>query len=160
MLTKRKPPIEQNSETIRVRWLIRRDLPDIQWIENRSFDKPIDPDTMLRLVRSQNTTGFVAEVEKTVVGYAILMNDGELSIVRLAVDPVFRRMGVGGRIVRRIKERMTYKMPVVRTCLCDRNLGGHLFLKSQGFIAGSVVRRPDGMSDMYEFSFREEWEDE
>lgn len=93
--------------------------------------------------------GLVAELDRDErpVGYVLVL-DGAIS--RIAVAPIFRRMGVGAELLRAAKKRSLAHSGVrLHSCrVPDSLLAAHHFFKSQGFLAN----RPAPGDDCYLFS--------
>ena len=56
---------------VHIRWMIRRDMPEVLDIENRSFEFPWSEEEFIRCLRQRNCIGMVAEHEQHVVGFMI-----------------------------------------------------------------------------------------
>src|SRR5690606_11527131 len=61
----------QSKERLRVhiRWMIRRDMPEVLQIEKASFEFPWYEDDFIRCLRQRNCIGMVAEQGERVVGF-------------------------------------------------------------------------------------------
>lgn len=96
---------------VRIRWLIRQDMVDVLRIENLCFDFPWCDDDFLCYLRRRNCIGMVAEANGIdgwrIVGFMIYeLNKGWLSVLNFAVDPQFRRRGVGTQMVERLVDKL------------------------------------------------------
>ena len=81
---------------VHIRWMIRRDMPDVLRIEHGSDDHPWSEEDFLRCLRQRNCIGMVAEQGERVVGFMIYeLHKAKLHILNFAVHPAFRRYGVG-----------------------------------------------------------------
>ena len=56
---------------VHIRWMIRRDMPEVLAIEGESFEFPWLEDDFIRCLRQRNCIGMVAEHEDRVVGFMI-----------------------------------------------------------------------------------------
>src|SRR4051794_39786908 len=56
---------------VHIRWMIRRDMPEVLAIEHASFDFPWGEEEFLRVLRQRNCIGMVAEHGERVVGFMI-----------------------------------------------------------------------------------------
>ena len=126
---------------VHIRWMIRRDMPEVLAIERQSFEWPWREDDFILRTRNCNCIGMVAEVQNEVVaGYVVyLFGKDHLELVNLAVHPAHRRHGIGKAILDKLKsklsrERRTHILGLVR----DSNLPAQLFFRSQGFVAEAV----------------------
>ena len=82
--------------TVNMRWLIRRDFPEVLDIENRSCDDPWDEDEFKRLLRERNCMGMIAERNCEVVGFMMYeLRKQRMIVLNFAVHPDHRRSGVG-----------------------------------------------------------------
>ena len=64
--------LDQKQEVrVHIRWMIRRDMPEVLGIENQSFEFPWSGDDFVRCLRQCNCIGMVAEHEDRVVGFMI-----------------------------------------------------------------------------------------
>ncbi|MFO0897808.1 MAG: ribosomal protein S18-alanine N-acetyltransferase [Pirellulales bacterium] len=143
---------------VHIRWMIRRDLAEVQAIENQSFEFAWQEEDFLRCLRQRNCIGMVAECEGRVVGYMLYeLHKNRLHVLNFAVAADTRRRGVGrlmaGKLVGKLSpERRTRVMLEVR----ETNLPAQLFFRACGFRAVSVVRGfySDSPEDAYLMQFR------
>ena len=56
---------------VHIRWMIRRDMPDVLEIERQDFEFPWIDEDFIRCLRQRNCIGMVAEHEDHVVGFMI-----------------------------------------------------------------------------------------
>lgn len=141
-----------------VRWMIRRDMPDILAIENHNFEYPWSEEEFTRCLRQRNCIGMVAELDDRIVGYMIYeLHKDRLHILNFAVSQAARRRGVGSRMVQKLIGKLTAQR---RTSILlearETNLEAHLFFRSLGFKAVSVLRDfyDDTTEDAYVFQYR------
>ena len=81
---------------VHIRWMIRRDMPDVLRAEGESFEYAWTEDDFLRCLRQRNCIGMVAEHGEKVVGFMIYeLHKNKLQVLDFAVHPEFRRQGVG-----------------------------------------------------------------
>ena len=148
----------QSKLKVHIRWMIRRDMPDILRIERGSFEFPWSEDDFIRCLRQRNCIGMVAEDTDGVVGFMIYeLHKNRLHILNFAVHADHRRSGVGKAMVSKLlgklsQERRNRIMLEVR----ETNLEAQLFFKSIGFKAVSVLRDfyDDTDEDAYLMQFR------
>ena len=149
---------KETSLSVHIRWMIRRDMPAVLAIENRSFEYAWNEEDFIRCLRQRNCIGMVAEVDDKVVGFMIYeLHKNRLHILNFAVHPDARRSGVGhamlGKLLGKLShERRNRIMLEVR----ETNLEAQLFFKSVGFKAVSVLRDfyEDTVEDAYLMQFR------
>ena len=81
---------------VHIRWMIRRDMPEVLAIEHASFEFPWCEEEFLRVLRQRNCIGMVAEYGERVVGFMIYeLHKNKLHVLDFATHPEFRRQGVG-----------------------------------------------------------------
>ena len=131
-------------DSVHVRWMIRRDMPAVLYIEQVSFEFPWSEADFIRCLRQRNTIGFVAERAEEVVGLSIYsLHSNRIALLNFAVDPWHRRRGVGRAMI----DNLTGKLSAERrrrigVTIRERNLPGQLFLQAMGFRASQIVRAP------------------
>lgn len=143
---------------VHIRWMIRRDFPEVLDIEYRSFESDWSEEDFIRCLRQRNSIGMVAEHKEKIVGYMIYeLHKNRLHILNFAVHPDCVRQGVGSAMVRRLVGKLT---PTRRSRIMleirEKNLAAQMFFKAQGFRAISLLRDfyEDTPEDAYLFQFR------
>jgi len=145
--------ILQMNDELMIRWMIRKDMPIVEHIEQVSFPNPWTHDDFIRCLRQRNRIGMVAEYGDDLVGYMIYeLHKNRIHILNFAVDPKYRRDGIGTAMLAKLKgklscDRRTRIMLEVR----ESNIDAQLFFRSQGFFAISVLRDfyDDSAEDAY-----------
>ncbi len=100
-------PTAQNLN-LTIRWMIRRDMPEVLLIEQESFERLWTEDDFIRCLRQRNCIGMVAEYEERVVGFMIYeLLKNRIRILNFAVAPSFRRKGVGRQMAEKLKARLS-----------------------------------------------------
>ncbi len=125
-----------------------RDLPRVVEIERRSFGvDAYDPATFLHLYRFCGDLFLVAEADGVVVGYSVTCVEREGGapvghIHSIAVDPEWRRRGVGRTLIEETFKRLR------EVGVCDvilevsaANKAGQAFWRCLGFTPVGVKRR-------------------
>ena len=143
---------------VHIRWMIRRDMPEVLGIEEDGFEFPWSEDEFLRCLRQRNCIGMVAEHDERVVGFMIYeLNKTRIHVLNFAVARDHRRYGVGRQMLSKLigklsSQRRTRIMLEVR----ERNLPAQLFFRANGFRAVSVLRNfyQDTPEDAYLMQFR------
>ena len=93
---------------VHIRWMIRRDMPEVLAIENDSFEFPWCEDDFLRCLRQRNCIGMVAEHDDRVVGFMIYeLHKARLHILNFAVGTRFRRLGVGTQMIEKLVGKLS-----------------------------------------------------
>jgi ribosomal-protein-alanine N-acetyltransferase len=143
---------------VHIRWMIRRDMPDVLAIENESFEFPWTEEDFIRCLRQRNCIGMVAEVDDRIVGFMIYeLHKARLHLLNFAVARHWRRRGVGGQMVGKLisklsQQRRTRILMEVR----ETNLSAQLFFRRCGFRAVKVMRDyyDDTTEDAYQMQYR------
>jgi ribosomal-protein-alanine N-acetyltransferase len=141
-----------------IRWMIRRDMEEVLEIERLSFEFTWSEEDFIRSLRQRNVIGMVAEVDERVVGsmvYALFRR--RLELLNFAVDPEYRRRGVGTQLMDKLIGKLSTNRRTRMTMeVRDGNLGGHLFLRAMGFRAALVMNGyyEDSDEDCYLFQYR------
>ena len=105
-------------------------------IEYRCFPDPYPPSLLNHLYESHPYGFLVAELDGKVVGYVIgAMRWGSNGhVIAIAVDPPYRRRGIGTQLLEKIMERLRSKgARVVRLEVRKGNLPAQGFYSSFGF---------------------------
>lgn len=150
--------VQQQSTSVHIRWMIRRDMPAVLDIESQSFDVPWTEEEFIRCLRQRNCIGMVAERDEQVVGFMIYeLHKNRLHILNFAVAPAGRRRGVGKAMVEKLTSKLSHQrrnriMLEVR----ETNLDAQLFFRNLGFRAISVLRDfyDDTTEDAYLMQYR------
>lgn len=141
-----------------IRWMIRRDMPEVLAIEAASFEFPWLEDDFIRCLRQRNCIGMVAEHDDRVVGFMIYeLNKSRIQVLNFATAPNAQHSGVGTQMVRKLigklsAQRRTRILLEVR----ETNLAAQLFFRDNGFRAISVLRDyyEDTPEDAYLMQYR------
>jgi ribosomal-protein-alanine N-acetyltransferase len=129
-------------DPIYVRWLIRRDMPEVLAIENE-LPSPATEKEIIDCIRQRTMIGMVVEYEGVVVGYMIyeLLKE-KLRIHQLAVAKSHRRKGCGTALVQKIARKLGDKNRTsIDIQVSDGNFELIGFLKSLGFFITSMAGR-------------------
>ena len=127
---------------VHIRWMIRRDMPDVLHTEQESFEYPWTEEDFLRCLRQRNCIGMVAEQGEKVVGFMIYeLHKNKLHILNFAVHPGVRRGGVGAQMVSKLISKLSsHRRTRITLEVRETNLPAQLFFRSQGFKAVRVLR--------------------
>ena len=125
-----------------IRWMIRRDMPEVLDIEEQSYQSPWTEEGFLHFLRARNTIAMVAEHGEKVVGFMVYeLCAGMLVLHNLAVHPGYLRQGIGSRLLSKLKTKLcTKRRDRIILDISDRNESGHLWLRANGFKATNVWR--------------------
>ena len=81
---------------VHIRWMIRRDMPEVLDIEAQGFEFPWSEEDFIRCHRQRNCIGMVAEFDERVVGFMIYeLHKNRLHILNFAVHEDYRRQQPG-----------------------------------------------------------------
>ena len=145
---------------VHIRWMIRRDMPEVLGIENQSFEFPWCEDDFLRSLRQRNCIGMVAECDERIVGFMIYeLHKNRLHIMNFAVRAEFRRRGVGSQMIRKLIGKLSQqRRNKILLEVRETNLPAQLFFRSSGFRAISLLREfyEDTPEDAYLMQFTQE----
>jgi ribosomal-protein-alanine N-acetyltransferase len=144
---------------VAIRWLIRRDMPEVLQIERLCFEFPWTDEDFMVCLRQRNCIGMVAEDEAgTIVAFMVYeLHKSRLAILNFCVGVRWQRMGVGTQMVGKLIDKLHQQRRneiIVETR--ERNLDAQLFFKAMGFRATDVVRDhyEDTDEDCYVFQYR------
>src|SRR5882672_12035331 len=92
--------VQKQAVCVQIRWMIRRDMPEVLKIEQESFEFNWTEEDFLACLRQRNCIGMVAEHDNHVVGFMIYeLHKTKLHILNFAVAPEWRRIGIGTQMV-------------------------------------------------------------
>jgi ribosomal-protein-alanine N-acetyltransferase len=142
----------------RVRWMMRRDMPEVQSIEESVFEFAWSEKDFIRCLRQLNCIGMVAELNDKVVGYMIYeLHKHRLHLLNFAVSPSCRRIGIGRAMIEKLIGKLSLeRRNRIHLEVRETNLDAQLFFRSVGFRAESVVKDfwKDSNDDAYVFVYR------
>ena len=127
---------------VHIRWMIRRDMPEVLAIEEQSFEFPWSEADFVRCLRQRNCIGMIAEHNERVVGFMIYeLHKTRLHILNFAVDQQQRRRGVGSQMVKKLAGKLSpQRRSRIMLEIRETNLPAQLFFRALGFRAVSVLR--------------------
>jgi ribosomal-protein-alanine N-acetyltransferase len=133
---------EKEQVRVHIRWMIRRDMPEVLQTEGESFEFAWTEEDFLRCLRQRNCIGMVAEQGEKVVGFMIYeLHKAKLHILNFAVHPSFRRAGVGMQMVTKLISKLSsHRRTRITLEVRERNLAAQLFFRAQEFRAVRVLR--------------------
>lgn len=143
--------------TVQIRWLIRRDMPEVLDIERDCFEFAWNEQHFLEYLRQRYCIGMVAEHNQTIVGYFVYeIHKNRIRILNLAVAPEVRRRGVGSQLVQRLVDKLSQqRRKEIELEVRETNLAAQLFFRQQDFRAIKVLREfyDDSTEDAYRMRF-------
>ncbi len=135
--------MEKNCKlNVQIRWMIRRDLPEIIDIYNSHFDDIWTEEDVLILLRQGNCIGMVVEYENKIIGFMLYeLHKSKLRILSLVVHLEYQRQGIGSYMIQKLKDKLSQQRRKEIVLEVDEtNLTALLFYKSLGFKANSILR--------------------
>ena len=149
---------EREQIRVHIRWMIRRDMPEVLLTEQQSFEYAWTEEDFLRCLRQRNCIGMVAEQGEKVVGFMIYeLHKSKLHILNFAVHPACRRCGVGSQMVAKLISKLSsHRRTRITLEVRESNLAAQLFFSKQGFRATRVLRAyyEDSGEDAYLMEYR------
>ena len=143
---------------VQIRWLIRRDMPEVLEIERASFEQPWTEEDFLGHLRQRNCIGMVAEHNQRIVGFMIYeLHKARLQLLNFATGVDFRRLGVGLQMVAKLVDKLSQqRRQEILLEVRESNLQAQLFFKAQDFRAVRVLRThyDDTTEDAYVMRYR------
>src|SRR5438067_8919022 len=133
---------EKEQLRVHIRWMIRRDMPEVLQTEQQSFEFAWTEEDFLRCLRQRNCIGMVAEQGEKVVGFMIYeLHKAKLHILNFAVNSTCRRFGVGAQMVQKLISKLSsHRRTRITLDVRETNLAAQLFFSKQGFKAVRVLR--------------------
>lgn len=154
---------EATSTKACIRYAIAKDRDEILDVLNDA-GLSITEDALIKLLGDRNTISIVAEAtdyhrffEPVIVGVAIYRLEFKtLHILKLAVDPMFKRNGVGRRLIEHLKGKISPTRPKLTLNCRETNLKAQLFYRSCGLKAVGIrpEHYPDTGEDAFAFEYR------
>ena len=141
-----------------IRWMLKEDLPTVLRIEEESFEFPWTKSDFLSCTHQPHCIAVVAEVQNQVVGYMIYeMAPHFFRVLTLAVDPAWRRKGIGRSLVERLINKLSpHRRHQILLEVRETNLVAQLFFRSLGFRACRILRNfySDTVEDAYQMAYQ------
>lgn len=133
---------------IHVRKYSERDLEQILKIERSSFKFPYPMSLFKELLSNRHTRMFVAEtVSDKIVGYILYsIKSPKCLLISVAVDPEYRRMGVGTMLMKAFLDDIKDVVEVVELQVGCNNFEAIKFYYKFGFKVTGILKGyyPDG----------------
>jgi [ribosomal protein S18]-alanine N-acetyltransferase len=134
--TSKKPEVR-----VHIRWMIRRDVPEVLAIENKRFEFPWSEEDFVRSLRQRNCIGMVALHNDKVLGYMVYeMHKNRMHLLNIAVDPDYARRGVGTQLIEELVAKLLQQRRARLTFdVRETNLPAQLFLRDCGLKAVNTL---------------------
>ena len=158
MSTGRARQKDRSATGVHIRWMIRRDMPEVMRTERASFEYAWTEDDFLRCLRQRNCIGMVAEHCEVITGFMIYeLHKTRLHVLNFAVHPATRRTGIGGLMVGKlIYKLISHRRQKITLAVRERNLTAQMFFRTHGFKATKLLRNyyEDSGEDAYQMELR------
>jgi ribosomal-protein-alanine N-acetyltransferase len=146
-------PISQAQTRVHIRWMIRRDMPEVLAIEHASFEFPWCEEEFLRVLRQRNCIGMVAELDERIVGFMIYeLHRNRIHVLDFATRPDCRRQSIGRAMVSKLVGKLSsQRRNRIALYVRETNLAAQFFFRVVGFRAVEVLREhyADSGEDAY-----------
>jgi ribosomal-protein-alanine N-acetyltransferase len=143
---------------VHIRWMIRRDMPEVMEIESECFEFPWSDEDFVRCLRQRNCIGMVAEHEDRVVGFMIYeLLRTRIHVLNFAVQEHFQRRGVGSQMIAKLIGKLSVqRRNRIALEIRETNLAAQLFFRENAFRAVSILHDyyHDTPEDAYLMQFR------
>lgn len=143
---------------MQIRWMIRRDMPEVLAIEQESFEFPWTEENFIKQLRQRNCIGMVFDEADQVRGFVIYeLHATRLDVLNFAVKVSERRRGIGAAIVRKLIGKLSVnRRRQIRLNVRESNLVAQQFFRRHGFRAVGVLKGlyEDTNEDAYAMQFR------
>lgn len=135
-----------------IRWMIRRDLPEVLAAEEATLDAWTEDD-ILTCLRQRTCIGMTVERGEAVIGHMIYeLHDHHLEVLRMVVHPRYQRQGVGSLMLAKLRSKLSsHRRSHLVIIVPERNVPMQLFLRSQQFLCEHVSRDYFDSQDGFEF---------
>ncbi len=139
-----------------IRWMIRRDLPDVLQIERDCFEFNWTQDDFTECMSFPACNGYVAEQAGSVVAFMVIERlPGNIEILNFAVSPLHQHADFGTIMLRYVIDKAAEtKRGTVSLKSRESNHGAHGFFRHHGFKAVGLLRKHYEDSDEDAFLFR------
>ncbi|MFA5255948.1 MAG: ribosomal protein S18-alanine N-acetyltransferase, partial [Candidatus Omnitrophota bacterium] len=126
---------------VHVRWMIRRDMPEVLAIEPEAFEFPWSEEDFIRCLRQRNNVGMVAEHDDKVVGFMIYgLQKKRIHVLNFAVAGDYRRQGVGSQMVAKLIAKLSnQEFSNITLEVRETNISAQLFFRENGFRAVATL---------------------
>lgn len=146
-----------NETPVHIRWMIKRDLPEVIDIENHAFEFPWSEDDFIDRLRKRNVIGMVAENDDDISGFMVYeLKKESLYLINFAVHPDDRRAGVGRQMIRKIIGKLSpARRKTISLEVRETNFAAQMFFRANGFRCNATIRDryDDTTEDAYIFVY-------
>ena len=133
---------QQATKDTTIRWMIRRDMPEVMAIENTAFEFPWSQEDFERTLRQRNCIAHVAERDETIVGFMVYeLEANRIILLNMAVKPGHQRTGVGSSMIAKLTEKLSkQRRQQIWLDVRETNLPAQKFFRGHGFRAAGILR--------------------
>lgn len=126
----------------RIRYAQQHDMAEILQINRLSFAPATEVGYFKHAMSSPEYTLMLADLDGTGAGYALFSRLPDcFRLEQVAVDPIYRRVGVGTSLVDYLIGRLKgHRRKTIEATVSEWNMSGQLFLRACGFRAVKVLR--------------------
>lgn len=131
-----------NRLDVHIRWMIRRDMPEVLEIEKVSFKHAMHEEDFLVALRQRNCIGMVCERKEKIVGFMVYeLHKDYLKILDLAVHPAWRHLDVGTQMCQKLASKLSsHRRRIIRVSVRESDLPSQLFFRSMGYLSQRIIR--------------------
>lgn len=132
----------ESDVNVHIRWMIRRDMPEVYEIDSSVFEFPWAEEDFLRCLRQRNCIGMVAEFDEQIVGFMVYeLHKDQIHVLNFATRVDSQRQGVGRQMVNKLTAKLSrqYRKQIVLE-VRETNLSAQVFFGKCGFKATSILR--------------------
>lgn len=126
----------KNVMPVHIRWLIRRDFPEVLMAEFLGAkNTPMTEQQLIEMLRTRSIIGMVFEHNEEIVGHMIYeLREKTIFIKRFIVHPDYRNKRIGAQAIKKLYDKL-HKRKRIKIVVDENHLELQLFLRSQGFLA-------------------------
>ena len=129
---------------VNIRWMVRRDMPEVLSIEIESFEFPWTEDDFMCCLRKRDCIGMVAEAKRNeIVGFMVYeLRKTTIHLINFAVHSNWRRQSIGNQMMEKLITKLSQqKRQEITTEIRETNLSAQLFFRKCGFKATRTLHR-------------------
>jgi ribosomal-protein-alanine N-acetyltransferase len=149
---------DNNEIKVYVRWMVRRDFPEVLAIEQACFEFPWKEEDFIHCLQQRNCIGMVAEYEGHVIGFMIYeVPKNRIHLLNIATTPEFQRRGVAGQMIQKLVSKLAnQRRSRIVLEVRETNLPALVFFRALGFRATVVIKNfyEDMNEDAYVLQYR------
>lgn len=132
---------------VHIRWMIRRDMPEVLEIENHSFEFPWSEDDFIRVLRQRSCIAMICEYDERVIGFMIYeLMANRIELLNCAVHRDFRGRTVARQMLVKLRSKLSaQRRNQILMWVRESNTSALLCFRQCGFKAVKVM--PDAYND-------------